>query len=952
MAPFKLRRGASLLEVIIATGIVALVMTSTVALMPVSLKTTSLSRNKSNGTKYTQEGIEYFRTQRNILGWETFLEILQSGGNSSTFCMATLPYGGVGGLQNLPNRPCQTQEYVDEEDRFKRAAEVIITTAGEQTNIHIEVSTTWFESGQPLSSNASLEFNDIYISSNFVLTYPSPQIPTPIPTPIPSPIPTPIPTPSPTPIPTPIPTPLPTPRGHWRFNENTGTTVAYASGNGNTGTWIGNGIKWIGAGINNVMGRFNGSGDGVVMAGSRASLNFGNNGLFTITGWVRPTLLADYAGFVGKDTVGRVAPYSYMTATMANGSLVGYLTNPAGWVVVCPPGSVSRGVWQHLAYAFNGTTMTGYVNGVACGSVAFQYIDTATHAVNIGSWYSPSALYDFIGAIDEVKLFANTLTLADVQTDYNLNKTAIEAPVASWRFTEGTGTTVGDATGTGHTGTWFGTNDHWSSQGISGAAGRFNYGDGVNIPVSNSFDYGNNGPFSVEGWIRPFILNDFAGFVSKTTNRATTFTFATVTMANGRIMMTNSSLGWVQVCPAGSVVAGNWQHLAITYDGATATGYVNGTSCGSVAWTYTDLNTANLSIGSWYAGINNYDYIGLIDEVNFYSYKRSPAQIAANATATLPTDTWAYRKAITITNTSGVTQTNYPVFMSVDTTALINAGKMNGDCSDLRFTAADGVTVLSHWLQEGQLSCSAAAKSIYVKVPSVPTTGTTIYAYYGSPGAAGGSNGFTTFEFFDDFNNSNLASKWAATGGYTLQNGLLNITTGSVYTVAPATTTTLNNMYEMFASWSATQTAYSGIMTSNTTSITGNNGNANRLSMLMSNGPTSITQMAFGADGSGVGYNVVSNIAQFTPTAGAFKVSGFAYTPTTLNYYLSRALTNSYSTNVTYSPYLFLGYFSGAISGVTNTTDISINFVIGRKFVIPVLGNSWAAEQAGSWTGL
>jgi len=181
------RRGTSLLEIIIATGIVALVMTSTVAMMSVSLKTTNLAKNKSTGTKYTQEAIEYFRTQRTILGWETFISILQSGSNVNTFCMATLPYAAVGGLQNLPNRACLTNEYVDAGNRFKRSSQIVITTAGSSTNVNVQVSTTWQDGTRTITDNASIEFNNIYATSNFVLIYPTPTIPTPLPTPSPIP---------------------------------------------------------------------------------------------------------------------------------------------------------------------------------------------------------------------------------------------------------------------------------------------------------------------------------------------------------------------------------------------------------------------------------------------------------------------------------------------------------------------------------------------------------------------------------------------------------------------------------------------------------------------------------------------------------------------------------------------------------------------------------------------
>lgn len=161
-------------------------MTSTVAVISVSLRTTVLSRNKAVATKYTQEGLEYFRAQRNLLGWETFFDIL-NGASASTYCLVDLPFGDSAGMAELPNRACLATEFVDEKQVYQRQAEVTTASDGETGTVHITVTTTWKEGGHELVSSASLELSDIYNASNFVLVFPSPVIPTPLPTPQPSP---------------------------------------------------------------------------------------------------------------------------------------------------------------------------------------------------------------------------------------------------------------------------------------------------------------------------------------------------------------------------------------------------------------------------------------------------------------------------------------------------------------------------------------------------------------------------------------------------------------------------------------------------------------------------------------------------------------------------------------------------------------------------------------------
>ncbi len=134
---------------------------------------------------------------------------------------------------------------------------------------------------------------------------------------------------------------------------------------------------------------------------------------------------------------------------------------------------------------------------------------------------------------------------------------------------------------------------------------------------------------------------------------------------------------------------------------------------------------------------------------------------------------WSYRRPVTVDNTTS-TLTNYQVLVTVDTAALITAGKMRSDCGDIRFTDSDKTTQLNYWLESG---CNSASTKIWVKVPSIPGNQiSTIYMYYGNPSASSASDGDTTFDFFDDFPGTSInTSKWniVDSTGWSVANGLL-----------------------------------------------------------------------------------------------------------------------------------------------------------------------------------
>lgn len=128
-------------------------------------------------------------------------------------------------------------------------------------------------------------------------------------------------------------------------------------------------------------------------------------------------------------------------------------------------------------------------------------------------------------------------------------------------------------------------------------------------------------------------------------------------------------------------------------------------------------------------------------------------------------DTWydanySYRRPITVTNNIASALTDFQIKVTVDTSVLVSAGKMNSDCSDMRFTDSDKTTVLNYFIQNG---CNTTSTVVWVKVPNLSASSSQfIYMYYGYPSASATSSGDNTFDFFDDFNGTTIdTTKWS-----------------------------------------------------------------------------------------------------------------------------------------------------------------------------------------------
>jgi hypothetical protein len=108
----------------------------------------------------------------------------------------------------------------------------------------------------------------------------------------------------------------------------------------------------------------------------------------------------------------------------------------------------------------------------------------------------------------------------------------------------------------------------------------------------------------------------------------------------------------------------------------------------------------------------------------------------------------SFQRSITISNTSGATQTNFQVSIVLDTASLILAGKMRSDCGDIRFYDTNGTTLLGNYWVDG---CNLSTTRIWVKKPSIATGTSTIFLKYGDSTLTSLSSGINTMEKYDTF---------------------------------------------------------------------------------------------------------------------------------------------------------------------------------------------------------
>ncbi|HZM41677.1 MAG TPA: PQQ-dependent sugar dehydrogenase, partial [Acidimicrobiales bacterium] len=193
----------------------------------------------------------------------------------------------------------------------------------------------------------------------------------------------------------------------YSFDDGAGTTVADASGSGNSGS-IGT-ATWSTAGKYGNALSFNGAGARVTVPDS-PSLRLSTG--MTLEAWVFPTTV----NAVWRDVVYKGNDDYYLEATSSNGRPVGGGTFGGGNAEASGTANLAVNTWTHLATTYDGTTLRFYVNGTQVSSTARTGAIAADNGpLTIGG--DPLYGQHFSGRIDDVRVYNRALTATQLQTD-------------------------------------------------------------------------------------------------------------------------------------------------------------------------------------------------------------------------------------------------------------------------------------------------------------------------------------------------------------------------------------------------------------------------------------------------------------------------------------------------------------------------------------------------------
>jgi type II secretory pathway pseudopilin PulG len=143
--------GQTIIEVLIATMVVAVVMTAIASTLTSSIRNTTESKFRSLSTSYAQEGLEVFRREKLLLGWASFQDAVTAG----TFCLNDLPADTTEFLA-MPTGNC-TEGVLMSGTELTREGLVTVLSS---TQIRVEVTVTWYDGDRQRQVTVTQEYLD------------------------------------------------------------------------------------------------------------------------------------------------------------------------------------------------------------------------------------------------------------------------------------------------------------------------------------------------------------------------------------------------------------------------------------------------------------------------------------------------------------------------------------------------------------------------------------------------------------------------------------------------------------------------------------------------------------------------------------------------------------------------------------------------------------------------
>lgn len=325
-----------------------------------------------------------------------------------------------------------------------------------------------------------------------------------------------------------------------------------------------------------------------------------------------------------RDAAGNVSAESASASLTIND-----VTAPSVSLTAPANGAVVSGSAALVATASDNVGVAGVQFRVGSTNIGSEDA-TSPYQANWDSTTVPDGNYTLIAlARDAAGNIQQSSILVTVQ-----NSVAVGL-VAAYNFNAGSGSTLNDLTGKGHTGSITGAT--WSASGKNGGALLFNgTSNWVTVADANDLDFTTG--FTIEAWVKPSTTTgDWRTLVMKEATGSMPYGLYAFDDSGrppaiyGRVGAPGSEVR----ATGGSVLSTTaWTHVTGTYDGSQLRLYINGAQVGSANLSGNlATSTGVLRIGG--NGMWGEYFGGLMDDLRIYNRALTPTEISSDMNSAL-----------------------------------------------------------------------------------------------------------------------------------------------------------------------------------------------------------------------------------------------------------------------------------------------------------------------------
>jgi PKD repeat protein len=436
------------------------------------------------------------------------------------------------------------------------------------------------------------------------------------------------------------------PSYYWRLGEQSGTVLKDSTGinNGTTGSGVTWGAEGAIIGDSDTAARFSGTTNGRASGATK----LWRDNTFSVEAWVKTTSTqgGKIVGF-GSSATGNSSNYDRHVYMNASGQIL-FGVYPNASRTINGPKAYNDGQWHHVVATMGSAGMALYVDGVRVARNT-----TVTYGQNYWGYWRIGGDNTWSGApylngwIDEVAIYTQPLSAAQVQSHYTLSGRTSTVPPAPtdvygaavyasepflyWRLGETTGTVAADASAAGSPGGYRGT----PTRGVPGVldeipdtAVRFGSADAI---VSSAGAWSNPTVYSQEAWFKTTTTSGgkIMGFGNRQTGTSTSYDRHVYMQDDGKVVF-GTWTGQTNVIT--SPVAYNdglWHHVVASQGADGMKLYLDGALVGTNPQTGAEDYTGYWRVGgdtTW--GSSSPWFDGVIDEYAVYDIALSPATIS------------------------------------------------------------------------------------------------------------------------------------------------------------------------------------------------------------------------------------------------------------------------------------------------------------------------------------